>query len=355
MKANISNLTQHRIIEEVNQDVLQREENSFAERHGMLPREVKYKPFNREESFDIILDHMVNTFYPLNTEEFISIHEFKDKVKEVYGADIQLQLDSIEALYNGCFFRSRPDYVYIYSNSITDLVKTKYTLKHETLHAGLYDLIRGKIPKIRYYRSNDFNLNFMRNMITENKMQTLVHNKNAQVLSKHGDQNALFHNYSFEENFVVFNAVCSMLEEEVNASKYNIKNIISILSIYINDSGFIHKRFTDDLTVCIGNTILPMKLYLPTYLAILRGPVEKYDEDDKIYSSIIETFPVEQYQFEEIESSIPELFEKLLSLFLQQPSPQQLSAAINRFKSEEKSKPRSQQATSNKTINITND
>lgn len=355
MKANISNPKQHNIIQEANQETLQREENLFAEKHGITPREVKYQPFNREEASDIILDHMVNTFYPLNMKEFVSIEEFKEKVKEVHGADIQLQLDSIEALYNGCFFRSRPDYVYIYSSSITDLVKTKYTLKHETLHAGLYDLIRGKIPKLRYYRSNDFNLNFMRNLITENKMQTLVHNKNSQVLSVHGDPNALFHNYSFEENFVVFNAICSMLEEEVSSRKFNISNIISILNLYINDSGIINKKFSDNLTICLGNTILPMKLYLPTYLSILRGPIEKYDEDDKIYLSSIETFPVEQYQFEEINSSIPELFEELITLFLQQRSPQQLSAAINRFKSEEKSKPRSQQATSNKTINITND
>lgn len=146
-----------------------------------------------------------------------------------------------------------------------------------------------------------------------------------------------------------------MLEEEVNARKYNIKNIISILNLYINDSGLLHKKFTDNLTVCLGNTMLPMKLYLPTYLAILRGPVEKYDEDDKIYSSSIETFPVEQYQFEEIESSIPELFEKLLSLFLQQPSPHRLSDAIDKFKINQKSKPHSHQTTSNKIINITND
>ena len=356
MKANYSKLTAPtKLIEQSNQEVLQREEILFAEKYGINPREVVYKPFSRNEAFDIILDHTVNTFYPLNKDEFDNIEDFRDKVRIVYESEIQTQLDLIEKQYNGSFFRSRSDKVFIYSNNITDLLNTKYTLKHETFHAGLYDLIRGKIPKLRYYNDKHFTQDFMINLITENRMQTLVHNRNNSVLSPIGDQNTLFHNYSYEENFVICNAIYSMLEEEISLPKFNIHNILRILGIYITDSGYLSKQATDNLSISVYNKIIPLKSYLPTYLQILRSPFEKFDEDDKAIAASVETFPTTPYIFEEIESPIPELFEELLSLLLQGRSEQQLSAVINRFKSNEKNKSLSHKPTSHKNNIINND
>lgn len=314
------------------QKLLQEIENRFATFHGIIPREVVYAPFDRDLTREIILDHMANTFYPVNTDEFSSLEEFKMSMAQEVQSVIDQEVDTTYAQCGGSFFRSRNNQIYIFSNNYNTINDAKYAVKHESFHAGLYDLIRGRIDKLRIYKNKDYDSNFFANLITEHKMQTLVHNRNTIALQEYVNRTALFHTYSFEERFVIFNSSCSMLEEAISSSHFDINEVVSILKLYVIDSGLMLHNLKKQLPVNVCGKTVPLEKYLPTYLEILRGPIEQYDKVDQEFVACIEEYPSKQYNFEEIDSNIPELLDELLEKYVQGYSEQQLKNAITRFK-----------------------
>ena len=320
----------------ISQEHLQEIENSFASKHGIIPREVVYAPFNRDLARNIILDQYVNQFYSMNADQYSSTEEFKRDAYKFMKTEIESELDFYEQMCGGTFFRSRENQLFLYSNMLKENnVETKYSLKHETFHAALYDIVQGKTSKIKIYKNKNHNARFFNNLLSEIKMFTLINNRNTLALSGLGNASQLFHNYSFEENFVIHNSICSMLEDEIETTNPNIDNVISIVSSYVADSGILVKQLTDNLPVIVYGKQVPLKSYLETYINILRGPVMCYDEIDQPFASCITKTNTDNVVFEEIDSNIPDLLNELLTAYINNRPQIYFKNIINNYKAEQ--------------------
>ena len=319
MKSNINkkaNYQDDRQISEM-QRKLQRIEDKFAKSMGFESRQVVYGPFDRDFNREVMIDYLTDQYYPLNLEMGLSKEEFRQAIIEQMGQVIEQQIDAMQDTVSGYFKKQFPDKVFLFSNNLKhNMINSINVLKHETLHAGIYDLLRGKIPVLKTYKNSRYDEDFIKNLLTEHKMRSLVNNRNNMILNEIGSPDMIFQFYSFEENFVMFNTVCSMLEREVQSTDLNIDNIYNIMSIYLGSAGEQFKPMLDNKLVDVYGNKVPIKNYLKTYLEILRGPVESYDEKDKSIVGVVEPLDIENIQFEEIDSKIPQLVDELTNYFL---------------------------------------
>lgn len=296
---------------------LQKIEDEFARTYGFSSRTVVYAPFDRAFNREIIIDYLTEQYYPLNLDMGLTIEEFRLAIIEQMGQVIEQHLDATQHTTSGYFKKQFPDKVFLFSNNIKhNMLVAVNVLKHETLHAGIFDLMRGKIPKLKTYKNKRYDAEFMRNLITEHKMKPLVSNRNNMVLNEIGNPERVFQFYSYEEEFVMFNTACSMLEQELQATNLNADNIFNIVSFYLGSSGVQFKKFLDDKPVDVYGKIVPLKDYLKVYLEHLRGNVENYDEKDKSIVGVLENFGTEEVCFEENDSVIPELIDELSEMIL---------------------------------------
>lgn len=312
---------------------LQTIENEFAKSYGFLPRTVVYAAFDREFNRQIITDYIAEQYYPLNLDMGLSFEEFRAAVVVQIGKEIEAELDAMEHNVSGYFRKQFPDKVFLFSNNLKhNMLVARNTLKHETLHAGIYDLMNGKIPSLKIYKGKQHDDEFFRNLVTEHQMSPLVRNRNNMILKEIGQPDLVFQLYSFEEEFVMFNTACSMLEDEIKATNLNTDNIYNIVSIYLGSSGAQIKPRIDEMTVDVYGKQVPLKNYLKTYFDYLRGPVEGYDEKDKSIRAVLENFETTNVQFEDNGSKIPELLEELSEcLMKKQATKENIRKIVNSF------------------------
>lgn len=309
---------------------LQMLEENFAKKHGIIPRTIVYGPSNRSLNREIMIDQMVNKnylCYQAGEREFngvvlpndISKEQFKIEFLKIIGKDadinklLDLSLDNIDkGRVEGLFNRTRPDNLYLFSNGIKgNEILARNVLKHETFHAGIYDLEKGVIPQLLYYKSNRTNNeDFLQCVIAEREMRTLIENRNSI-----NGFSEVFSLYSFEEEFVRYNTLCSMLEDELKQNKYDLSNVIQIVNRYVIESGMMVKSKLKDKTVDLYGKKVSLDTYLPQYFDILRGSKNNYDKIDKDLSPAIANF-INIEGFKEIKSSIPMLVDQLLERIL---------------------------------------
>ena len=72
----------------------------------------------------------------------------------------------------------------------------------------------------------------------------------------------IFAYYSFEEEFVRYNTLCSMIEDEIKSQKINVNDIIRLVTSYINESGLKFKPVIDNTSVNLYGKQIPLKHYL---------------------------------------------------------------------------------------------
>lgn len=325
-------LQEERKIKDV-QRRLQNIEDEFARAHGFESRTVVYAPFDRAFNREVMIDCLTEQYYPLNLDMGITIEEFREAIIEQMSQVIEQQLDAMQDNTSGYFKKQFPDKVFLFSNNIKhNMLVAVNVLKHETLHAGIYDLMHGKISKLKTYKNNRYDAEFMQNLITEHKMKPLVSNRNNMVLKEIGVPDRIFQFYSYEEEFVMFNTACSMLEQELQSINLNIDNIFNIVSIYMGSSGAQIKPVIENKQVDVYGKKVPLKDYLKTYFDHLRGPLESYDETDKTIVGVLEKFDTEDVCFEENDSKIPELIEELSKLLMaEKTSRDEIRKIVNKF------------------------
>ena len=300
---------------------LQEIEDAFAKEYGFDSRVVVYAPFDRAFNRELMIDYLTEQYYPLNLDMGLTIEEFRVAIIEQMGAVIEEQIDAMEHTISGYFKKQLPDKVYLFSNTIKhDMLVAVNVLKHETLHAGIFDLMRGKIPKLKMYKNSRYDDEFFRNLVIEHQMRPLVNNRNNMVLKEVGIPDRIFQFYSYEEEFVMFNTACSMLEQELQKNNLNADNIYNIISVYLGSSGVQFKPMLDDVPIDVYGKRVPLKDYLKTYFEHLRGSVENYDEKDKSIAGVLETFETKDVCFEDNGSKIPELVDELSKYVLSKKS-----------------------------------
>ena len=178
---------------------LQKIENEYARSMGFMPRCVVYAPYDKSFNRKVIIDYLTENYYPLNRDLGLSFDEFRDAVINEMGALIDQQVENESKFVAGFFKVQYPDRVFLFSNVIKhDMIMAENLLIHESLHAGLFDLINQKINKLKFYKSKKYDDEFFLNLLTECQMKPLLRNRNESVLSPIGMTDKIFQFYSYE-------------------------------------------------------------------------------------------------------------------------------------------------------------
>lgn len=295
---------------------LQKMEDEFAKSMGFNSRTVVYGPFDRDFNRKAMIDYLTEQYYPLNLDMGLTIEEFRVAVAEQMHDVIECQLDNDEKYVFGLFKKQFPDQVFLFSNSIKhNMSIAENILTHESLHAGIFDLMRGKIPTLKIYKSKKYNDEFFFNLSTEHKMRSLVNNRNNMILTGIGIPDRIFQFYSYEEEFVMFNTACAMIERQLQSTNVNFDKIMDAIMVYCNSAGIAIKPEIDNRKVDVYGKEVSLKDYLKTYLEILRGPISSYDDKDKGLVGVIEPIEIDNVHFEEKDSKVAELVDELVEYY----------------------------------------
>ena len=297
---------------------LQAMENKFAKLVGFKPREVVYAPYDRNAKREEMIDYLTNRYYSINAEENLTIEQFRQEVIKQMSSQIEKQLDFEERGDTAYFKVQFPDKVFLFSNTLKhNMVLGEHFLTHESLHAAIYDLVRGYISGLSYYESERYDSNFLRNVLLENKMKPLISNRNHTILNDIVAKNNLpspelvFQFYSYEEDFVMFNTLCHIMEQEFKADNVSYEKLIYLISIYCGSAGMGVKSHINNEKVELYGKKIPLEQYIGNYLDILRGSVSSYDETDKSLVGVVEPLNTDHTRFRKIDSQIPELVDKI--------------------------------------------
>ena len=295
---------------------LQKIEDEFARSMGFNPRTVVYGPFDRDFNRKAMIDYLTEQYYPLNLDMGLTIEEFRVAVAEQMHDVIERQLDNDEKYVFGFFKKQFLDQVFLFSNNIKhNMSIAENILTHESLHAGIFDLMRGKIQTLKVYKSNKYDDEFFLNLITEHKMRSLVNNRNNMVLTEIGIPDRIFQFCSYEEEFVMFNTACAMIERELQSTNINFDKIMEAILVYCGSAGIAIKPVINNKKVNVYGKEVSLNNYLKTYFDILRGPVSGYDEKDRGLVGVIEPIEIDKIHFEEKDSKVPELVDELVEYY----------------------------------------
>ena len=283
-------------------------ESELAKTFGFVKRKLRIENYNQQNEFNRYIEQQIKkykAFYPdiTNTELDYVVQQLTPLLKDIVSEEA--------TKLEGQFDRDCPDEIFLASNKLQSETHAKRVLVHESLHAMIFDYLNGKGTTLKTYANPNYTTKFCENLIKENKIRPLIKQTYTEKFKDNGG--IYYQEFSFEENFVMYNTLAYMLEQELNTSTPNVTNIRSLVDEYIIQANLINRKQFENTKVPFKNK----KVFIRDYLTEVMNDLLYNPENQDKLQLIQKDYSRKEIKLEIIPSNIPNIIPILIDNRLQ--------------------------------------
>ena len=278
-------------------------ESNLAEIFGFQRRKLRIEKYDEQAEFDRYMQIQIEKYkkaFPNITQK--QLDEMIKQATPLLQTVIKEEANGLE----GAFNRDFPDEVFLVSDKLESEIHAKRVLVHESFHAMIFDYLKGNSAVLKTYANSGYNEKFCKNLLRENKLRPLIKSAFAETFKDGGA--TVYQGFSFEENFVIYNTLAYMLEQELNTSTPNVSNIRGLIDEYISQVVLVVSKEKANVKVPFKDK----KIFFRDYILAVMDDLENNPENKDKLNLVQTDYKREKIELETIPSKIPDIIPVLV-------------------------------------------